>query len=663
MVRLLLAILLAWPLAGGPAAASGKTPHHDITLHLDPATGEVSARDAVRMTGGGPTVFHLSTDFSVTGVTVDGRPAPPGRHANTLRIDLGRSGDHVVAVSYRGRLEPLAKDSPAWGSGKAAAGPDGGFLPAGSGWYPWPDEGSLFTYRLDVEVPEGQRVVAPGRLVEEAGPPGHYRAVFASEAPTDGIALMTGPYVVEERMHGDIRLRTYFHREIASQASAYLESTAAYIDRYAARIGPYPFSAFHIVSSPLPVGLGYPGLTYMGTRVLRLPFIRHTSLGHEVLHNWWGNGVYANYATGNWSEGLTTFMADYAYARDRGPQKALNMRLGWLRNYAALPPDRDRPAVAFVSRHHDAAQVVGYNKVAFFFHMLRAELGAAAFDAGIRRFWRTWKFRIAAWRDLRRAFEQEAGRGLGAFFDQWLRRTGAPRLVLKAVKAIAGDGGTHRVSFTLAQEGPAYALTVPVEVSTEVGARRVTVFLDGPSVEHTVETDGRPRALAVDPDFDLFRRLDAAEAPPILRDVTLHAGTATILLADDHRWRAAAESLARRILDAPARFADARSAPPQDRPLLVIGATGAVARFLDAAGLPPVPGDLKGRGTARVWAARHGAAMPLVVIAADHVEALEALLRPLPHYGRRGYLVFDGPRAKDHGNWPAGAGPLRVRLD
>ena len=42
---------------------------------------------------------------------------------------------------------------------------------------------------------------------------------------------------------------------------------------------------------------------------------------------------------------------------------------------------------------------------------------------------------------------------------------------------------------------------------------------------------------------------------------------------------------------------------------------------------------------------------------------IAALARPLPHYGRMGYLVFDGARAVEHGNWPAGAGPLRVRLD
>ena len=100
--------------------------------------------------------------------------------------------------------------------------------------------------------------------------------------------------------------------------------------------------------------------------------MRGRSLAHEVLHNWWGNGVYIDYESGNWAEGLTTYMADYALAEERGPGEALDMRLGWLRDFAALPEDRDIAVTAFRSKRHDASQVVGYGKVAFIFHMLKA---------------------------------------------------------------------------------------------------------------------------------------------------------------------------------------------------------------------------------------------------------------------------------------------------
>ena len=52
------------------------------------------------------------------------------------------------------------------------------------------------------------------------------------------------------------------------------------------------------------------------------------------------------------------------------------------------------------------------------------------------------------------------------------------------------------------------------------------------------------------------------------------------------------------------------------------------------------------------------------LVAADNLAALQALGRPLPHYGSRSYVVFDGPKAIDKGLWPAQANhTLRRRFD
>ena len=93
-----------------------------------------------------------------------------------------------------------------------------------------------------------------------------------------------------------------------------------------------------------------PTLTYLGIEVLRLPFIRSTSLGHEVLHNWWGNGVYPDYAHGNWSEGLTTFMADYTYKERESDDAARDMRrdgcaISQRWRQARIPPSQRLPRV------------------------------------------------------------------------------------------------------------------------------------------------------------------------------------------------------------------------------------------------------------------------------------------------------------------------------
>ena len=41
-----------------------------------------------------------------------------------------------------------------------------------------------------------------------------------------------------------------------------------------------------------------------------------------------------------------------------------------------------------------------------------------------------------------------------------------------------------------------------------------------------------------------------------------------------------------------------------------------------------------------------------MIISAANAQALQSLQRPLPHYGRQSWLVFDGAKAIDRGVWP-----------
>jgi len=655
-----LALAMVAAVLCGTAVAAGAPLDHRISVRLEPGERRIEVVDRVRLAGRGDVTFRLAPEFIAAGLRVDGQDAALRRAGADWRVDLGAAGDHEVVFRY-GAVLPPPSDG-AYGSVyvNPVAAADGVYIPEYSNWFPRLTDDAI-NYRVALDLPAAYKAVVPGRLVAEEEADGRYRATYVSEIPADGLVLVAGPYVVRERRHGEIRMRAYFHPEIADLADGYLDDAAQYLDLYSGWIGTYPFSAFHIVSSPLPVGYGYPNMTYIGTRVLKLPFIRRTSLGHEVLHNWWGNGVAIDAAEGNWAEGLTTYMADYTYALKRAPAEAAEMRLGWLRGYAALPPERDRPAAAFVGKSHATHQVIGYGKVALVFHMLRNDIGSTAFDAAIRSFWRKHKHRTAAWSDLRRAFETAAGRDLGAFFDQWLKRPGAPRLSLGPVKVERTEKG-FRTAFPLSQDQPAYALKVPMELTTDDGVTWFHATMTGRTVDVSIESEDRPLALAVDPEFDIFRRLDAAEAPPILHDVVFDSPAVVIAAAADDGTRAAARTLAERLLGAPPRLADPPAAGAGREPLLIVGTAAEVAAALKAASLPPVPAALAGRGTARAWAARvDGRA--LVVVMASSKNALAALARPLPHYGNKGYLVFDGATAIEHGNWPAVAGPLRVRLD
>jgi hypothetical protein len=664
MIRSICAAALVGVLAiqPGHAAEDTATPiHHSIEARLDPDSGNLEVTDIVTVRGRDALVFRLAPWLEIEAITLDGRPVEVAGNGGVRRIALPETGAHRVALRLRGTVPPLPKEGRRGATPSAVSGPEGSYLSGYAGWIPVTDD-DWTAYRLSVEVPAPHRAVATGRLEEEALGDKVNRAVFAADFPAELPALFAGPYTVRERQENGIRIRTWFHAELSNLSDDYLRDSGRFLLRYHEEIGPYPFPDFHVISSPLPVGLGFPNLTYIGRTVLPLPFIRGRSLAHEVLHNWWGNGVVADHATGNWAEGLTTYMADYALAAEAGPGRAQEMRLAWLRDYAALPAGRDVPVTAFVGKRHDAGQVVGYGKVAFIFHMLRQELGDAAFREGLRLFWRERRFRIAGWADLRAAFEAASERDLGWFFAQWLDQTGAPRLSLGKVRASDEDDG-YRITFTLHQDPPAYRLGIPVLIETEGGEVRRRITLEKTEMTASVALSDRPTAVHVDPGHDLFRHLLPGEAPPILRDVTLASGAVTMIAigAEAEPAVQAARQLAERLLDTPMRPGPADAAAPT--PLLVIGITPQVQRVLSRAGIEGVPDSLAGRGTARVWAARRANGAPLLVVAADDEKALEALLRPLPHYGGKSYLVFEGRRAVDTGTWPVVNSPLSRRLD
>lgn len=418
------AVLLLTATSAATAAETLRIPvHHHLAVRIDPQSGSIDGTDHIRLLAPGMTPhvhgFTLARGLRVEQLVVDGAVRAVDADAGRWEITITTSDTHEITVRYRGVIAAAEG-----GDTALRIEPLGTFL-TGDGWYPTFDTGVL-SYELAVEVPAGQLAVAPGKLLSEKTSEHGYAARFASEGPTEGIALFAGPYRMSERRHRGRRLRTYFSPDVADLAATYLDRAAHYVAFYEEWIGAYPYSTFSVVSGVQPLGLGFPGLTYIGAVVLRLPFMPATSLGHEVLHSWWGNAVLIDAGRGNWAEGLTTFMADYRYEERKGYEPARAMRLSWMRGYAALPPEREQALTAFRSRVHSASQVVGYHKAATVFLMLRDEIGRDAFDRGIRRFWHRNRFGRAGWKDLQQAFEGSARRSLQPFFAQWVERTGAP---------------------------------------------------------------------------------------------------------------------------------------------------------------------------------------------------------------------------------------------
>ena len=373
---------------------------------------------------------------------------------------------------------------------------------------------------------------------------------------------------------------------------------------------------------------------------------------------------------GNWSEGLTTFMADYAYREDQSADAARSMRLDWLRDLAAVAPSDETSLADFKSRHHGISSVIGYGKSAMVFLMLRDEIGRVAFDQGLRLFWQRHRFRAASWKDLESAFGEASGRDLSGFFAQWVQRPSSPSLVLAAPPP-----GSAKGTFRLVQQGDLFDLSVPLRirlVSGEMRQAMVRIRDKETAIDPAATGVAEPaRQVELDPDLRLWRRLEAL--PPIFRE-TFISPRSEVLVAGAAEWTAPAMQLAGRLLESQLQpVSEDRLFVSPGVPALVIGDRASVSGLIARLGLGTLPQVLlqEGaapasgtaaplKGTAQAWTARAPNGKTLVFVMAADAASLQALQRSMPHYGRQSWLVFDAGRVVGQGAWPVAVQSLSL---
>lgn len=655
---------------------------HDLQVHIDPARGHIEVRDVVTLPAGasgaeGITFLLHGALRPQSASRLEAVDSAGGRRAWRIYPEGGSftlSYAGTIRGGVQARSEAVGKTQE---SSRGHIGSDGVFLDGAGAWYPYvPD--SLQTFRLRVTLPAGWQAVSQGQGPLAVGP----ARQWAETAPQDDIYLIAAPFTLyrQDTPHGEAQ--AYLRQADAALAERYLGVTAGYLDRYSRLIGPYPYAKFAVVENFWESGYGMPSFTLLGPRVLRLPFILHSSYPHEILHNWWGNSVYVDYARGNWSEGLTAYLADHLVQELEG--KGADYRRDALKRYSEFArAENDFPVIQFTARHSEVSQAVGYDKVLMIFHMLRRELGDAAFVAGLQNFYRDFRFKTAGFADILRSFEGVARDEQVACFHPWLTRPGAPAIQLGEVSSSRTESG-HRLLVTLAQTQEEDLFIVPVPLAIQLEGRDTalvkTLTLAAREQTFSLDLPARPQRIAVDPAYDVLRRLDPAELPPSLARLFAAPRLTLVLPAQaDQAHRDGYLHLAR---------AWAQGQPQVrivwDKELKTLPRAGAVwllgwdNRFRQAVlrHLSPEQAELSEAQAViageRIALADHGLVLaaageddqPLALLAAHEAAAIPALARKVPHYGKYSYLAFHGRTADNvlKGQWSVSRSPLHRAL-
>jgi aminopeptidase N len=355
-----------------------------------------------------------------------------------------------------------------------------------SKWFPTIDRpNERLTHDIWLTVPDSMVSISNGRLLkQESLGKGMRRDYWKMDLPHAPylVAIAVGNFAKVTASRGNLPLGYYVEKGFEKGAAKVFASTPEMIGYFETRLGvPFPWQKYdQIVVRDFVSGAmeNTTASIFMEELLLdereALDSEWDYIIAHELFHQWFGDLVTAeswsnltlNEAFANYSEYLWN---EKRYGQDQADLKLVVEKEGYFAEADAEPKELIRFNYADAEDLFDAHS---YNKGGLVLHMLRRELGDAAFFKGLNLYLTQHAFQAVEAHDLRLAMERVSGRDLNWFFNQWFFAKGHPEL---EVEVDYSQPENLLVKFSQVQamyETPIFQL--PVTLSWYEGGNRKT---------------------------------------------------------------------------------------------------------------------------------------------------------------------------------------------
>jgi len=519
----------------------------------------VQKRAAADQAPPGQLKIELHRDLGIDTITCAGKPVRFRRIADVARRDAPRDDDDsddkapppaayvlglpdplahrtIIVIRYGGLLfqDVSAGEKPGEIHNRAMhahISPEGIYLAPEGVWYPQiadPDRDSdrdptrefpTADFQLSVARIGGMALVACGNRYQAGTNPAGDKATWQTPFPIDGMALAGGPLQDHQRTVGGLPVRVLLRKDHARFAKAILDAVESYLKLYQPLLGEYPFDEFTVVENFFSSGFAYPGFTVLSSVVIGMGEmgLRPGYLDHELLHNWWGNGVNVSALDGNWCECLTSYCANYMRPVLQGDTtKARAQRRDICYGLSRISADKDKPLGRFGLKDGPSG-FIGYQKGSMVFAMLARRIGTDTLWRSLKRLYKQHLGKPAGWADIQRTIEQESGRSLDRFFQDWVRGSGVPDI---RIDEAVYDPRTMRLTITTLQKGPhLFDLTLPIRLVFKDGTLDETIRINRAAQVSVIRSLAAPEMIEVDPDFLVMRKIPMDHLMPTISGI------------------------------------------------------------------------------------------------------------------------------------------------
>jgi aminopeptidase N len=359
------------------------------------------------------------------------------------------------------------------------------------------------------------------------------------------ISLVVGEFAVIEDHYNSLPVTYYVRPDRKDDARLYMGKTPEMIRFFSEYTGiEYPYNKY--AQTVVELYTGAMEHTTATTHGFTLLLDKRASLdvdlvpvvAHELAHQWFGDLLTCRDWSNGWlNEGFATYFEElweeHAKGSDYFKQSMLSMKQKYLNEDAHYR----RPIVYHVY-YDDGFELFDahlYEKGAWVLHMLRHQLGEAAFKRAIHAYISRYREKEVITADLERTLEDVSGRSLAQFFQQWVYSGGYPAFEVNY--SWVSEHNMAKVKIKQTQQindlTPCFvtpvdlAFTIPTSdeaakddntIETRTISMQVTVGEDG-QVEQTfyIPLERQPVLVRFDPDGWLLKTLKFERSSKLMR--------------------------------------------------------------------------------------------------------------------------------------------------
>jgi len=484
-----------------------------IDAEIDTTTHHLAAKTVVTFTAPETlelVAFGFHPALKVTKITDDfGKLLTGERSADgTIRVSPGapfiKGQAYHWTFEYNGTITGN-EDGPVEGLKLAAIQEPVTYLLYPARWFPM--TGYLtdrFTADIHFRVPQGMKVFASGAVggakpvTLSNGKQGD-QFDFKWDKPGFPGTVIAGRYVGPVSA-GPGNVKVYLTVAHQGSGNQLAQTAAKEYDFFTDSFGSPESSHLNVVELPddtLPAVWAPEMAAILGSRVGDKSGVR--LLANTIVHQWFGSEVSPRTLNDAWIINGMARYGELMFVEEENGKSAMHTALQDVAAGALAYDTIPLSSVSRLSPFSPEFQSMTLEKGAMVFHMLRWEIGDKAFLATMKGALSQYTDSSMRSSDFIKVAEAQSQQQLTPFFAQWIDGTGAPVFTDKYAIYRLGNNKGFRTIGEIQQDLDLFRMPVELRVETEGKTEIQRVDVVGTDTQYVVDTFGRPRHIAIDP--------------------------------------------------------------------------------------------------------------------------------------------------------------------